>query len=482
MFFYRVPGPNEALLITGAGAKVDTKKVALEESAQFGDSAPRVEETQDFKVVTGHGAFVLPVFQRSFILSLDTRRVDLGDDPEQHAGVRCVSKQSIPVIVEAVLIYKIGDDQPSIRNAGRRFQDKTPEDIDETVKEMAHGHLRMIIAGLTVEQLITDRQALTESVRDATAADMQKLGLHIDTMQVKEIRDIVLTDDSPGYIENLGKPQAAAVAAQARIAAAAADRDAAVKEQEAQALVAEANRDAAVRRARAQAETDQAQAKQAQAGPLAAAVARQDVVEANTRAAALEASLAEQRLQTEVRKPADAKAYAVAKEAEGAKDATIAHAQADAEKTRLTAVASAEARKVQSEAEARATEVTGKADATAIEAKALAEAAGKRENGLSEAAGIEARQKALATNPEGVVAQQIAEALPAIVEAAARQYDNVGQLTVLNGTEGLNNGLLSTVGVAAAIMPLAKELMEAVTKVAATREQPGAARRERPPA
>jgi hypothetical protein len=45
-----------------------------------------------------------------FIPSLDSRRVDLGDDRD--GGIKCVSKQAIAVMVfEAVLIYKVGDDQ-----------------------------------------------------------------------------------------------------------------------------------------------------------------------------------------------------------------------------------------------------------------------------------------------------------------------------------------------------------------------------------
>ncbi|MGI8802065.1 MAG: SPFH domain-containing protein [Solirubrobacteraceae bacterium] len=465
MFFYQIPGPNEALLITGKGAKVDNKRVVEADPSER--DAPRVEETQDFKVITGKGAMVIPGLQRYSFLSLDALRVDLGDESPDHSGVLCVSKQSIPVVVEAVLIFKVGDDRASIVNAGRRFMDKTAEQICATVKEMAHGHLRTIVGGLTVEDLITDRARLTQEVRDATAADMQKLGLHIDTFQVKEIRDVAGREGAPGYIENLGKPQAAAVAAAARVAAARQEQEAAEKEQEAMAAIAEATRDSAVRQAKAQAETDRARAEQAQAGPLAEATARQAVVEANTRAAALEADLAEQKLQTAVRKPADAEAYAVATKAEGAKKAAISQAQAEAERTRVQAVAAAEARRVQAGAEAEATTKTGAANASSIEAKAMAEAHGLRERGLAEAAGIKARQEALSANSEGVVSQQIAESLPAIVEAAARQWDNVSQLTVFDGAEGLNRSLLSTIGTASSIMPLAKALIDATKGIGA---------------
>ena len=109
----------------------------------------------------------------------------------------------------------------------------------------------------------------------------------------------------------------------------------------------------------------------------------------------------------------------------------------------------------------------GTAEANATKARLLAEAEGTREKGLAEAAGIEARQEALAENAQGVIAQQIAEQLPAIVAAAAQQYNNVDNLMVFDGAEGLNRGMLSTVGIASAIMPLAKGLFDASKDVAA---------------
>ena len=49
---------------------------------------------------------------------------------------------------------------------------------------------------------------------------MEKLGLIVDSLQVQEI------DDPTGYIRNLALPHAAAVAREARIAQADADREA----------------------------------------------------------------------------------------------------------------------------------------------------------------------------------------------------------------------------------------------------------------
>lgn len=410
-----MPKGNEALIITGAGSKGDNRPRADAENA------PVVENTMNFKVVTSGGSIVLPGIQRAQRLSLESRTVDLGEDGH---GLHCVSSQAIPVEVEAVMAFKVGNDRASIANAVTRFQETSDDTIKQTIKDIAHGHLRTIVGGLTVEQLISERNALTDEVRDATAVAMQKLGLVIDSFQVKDIRD----------------PADAAE----------------------------------VRKAAASAETERAQAEAAQAGPLAAAKARQAVVEADTRAAELEAQLEEQRLQTTVRKPADARAYEQVTNANAEREASIAAAQAEAERTRLEAEAKAGATRVDAAARSEAVTKMGTAEANATKARLLAEADGTREKGLAEAAGIEARQEALSENAEGVIAQQIAEQLPAIVAAAAQQYNNVGNLTVLDGAEGLNRGLLSTVGIASAIMPLAKGLFDATKDVAAHAAEPDA--------
>src|SRR5919197_4001011 len=61
------------------------------------------------------------------------------------------------------------------------------------------------------------------------------------SLQIQEI------DDPSGYIQNLGRPHAAVVASQARIAQAHADREATENEQAAEALKAQARRDSQIK-------------------------------------------------------------------------------------------------------------------------------------------------------------------------------------------------------------------------------------------
>src|ERR687883_930488 len=274
MLMYRVAEPNEALIISGWRAHHGPE----------GDAAGL-----GFKIVVGKGAFVVPGLQKVRRLSLDIHETELDLD--------CVTTQGIQIGVRAVVIYKIADDFGSIANAARRFLDQEDQ-MDVKVHNVFAGHLRSIIGTMTIEDLIRNRDKLTQATRESSVHEMQRLGLTIDSLQVQEV------DDQTGYIDNLGMPEAARVAKDARIAQAIADREATEREQEAEALKAAARSQSQIKQAEVTAEAQRAQATAEQAGPLAGATARQDVVVQETRVAELEAERTEQRLQAEGRRPA----------------------------------------------------------------------------------------------------------------------------------------------------------------------------------
>ena len=362
---WRVAEPNEALIISGLRHQHATNEI---------------EDSLGFKIVTGKGTMIVPGVQTVRRLSLDLREAELAID--------CVTHQGIPLGIRGVVIYKVGDDFASIANAARRFLDQQAQ-MDLRVHNVFAGHLRAIVGNMTVEEMIRDREKLTQLTRESSGTEMEKLGLIVDSLQVQEI------EDPTGYIENLGRPHAAAVQSQARIAQAAADREATEREQEAEALKAEARRVSQVKQAGYQAEIDQAAAVAQQAGPLSDATARQEVVVEETRVAELEAEREEQRLQATVRKPADAKAYEQVTLARAERDSRISgaeakksetelEAQANAQRVKLSAAAEAEHIKLDAEARAQSTRSIGEAEAAATQAKGLAEGEAVRAKGMAE--------------------------------------------------------------------------------------------------
>jgi flotillin len=295
MLGYRVPAPDEAMLISGAKSGRD--------------GTP-------FKVVTGHGAFVMPFFRQANFLTLAMR--------ESEVAEQCVTKQGIALQVRAVIAFKVGNDAESIVNAGQRFLSDQDQMAVLTGRIFA-GHLRSIVGSMTVEEIVTERQKLATEVLDGSKAEMAKMGLIVDSLQIQSIDDMGM-----GYIDAMAAPHNAAIQRQAKIAQAQADQAAAEAEQDSQRKQAEYARQTAVVQAQYKAEVDKAQAEAAQAGPLAQANAQREVIAAQTELAGRQASLRQQQLVAEVVKPAEAEAEKVR-----------VLAEADAERTKIQAEAAA---------------------------------------------------------------------------------------------------------------------------------------------
>jgi regulator of protease activity HflC (stomatin/prohibitin superfamily) len=294
MFGYRVPAPDETMLISGGKNRGDGP----------------------FRVVTGHGAFVLPLFRKAAFLSLAMSEAEVEE--------RCVTKQGITLNVRAVIAFKVGNDSESIVNAGQRFLSDQNQMSVLTGRIFA-GHLRSIIGSMTVEEIVTERQKLATEVLDGSKEEMAKIGLSVDALQIQSIDDGDL-----GYIAAMSQPHTAAIQQAAQIAQSAARQAAAEAEQASQRKQAEYARETAIVQAKYKAEVDKAQADASQAGPLAQAQAQaqREVLAAQTELAQRNAELRQQQLIAEVVKPAEA----------------------EAEKTRVLASADAERIRIQAEA------------------------------------------------------------------------------------------------------------------------------------
>ncbi len=345
MLFWRIPAPNEALLISG--------------------SKHRRQDTQ-FRIVTGHGSFVIPIKQRARLLSLALQEAEIVED--------CITNQGIRLNVRAVAAFKVGDDSVSIANAARRFLSEQDR-MEVLVGRVFAGHLRSIIGGLTVEQIISDQAA-------------------------------------------------------------------AEQEQQAAAMKAQYERDLRIKQSGFLAETEEARARAAQAGPLAEARASQEVIEQQTALAQRRADLAAQRLEAEVRRPADAEAYKQRTLAEAERDQAKFTAEGDAYRRTTVAAAEAEAAKIQADAAAYAERTTASAQADANRSRAASLADG---------------------NQELIAASRIVEALPSLVAAAAQGIAN-SNLTILNGTEGVSQVVAGLVGQGLSILDTLRNATAAASR------------------
>ena len=295
MLGYRVPRPDEAMLISGGS---------------YGRNGV------PFKVVTGHGAFVLPFIRKANFLTLSMCEAEVTET--------CVTRQGISLNVRAVIAFKVGNDEESIVNAAQRFL-SDQDQMSTLTGRIFSGHLRSIIGSMTVEEIVTERQKLATEVLDGSKAEMAKIGLTVDSLQIQSIDDM-----NTGYIDAMAAPHNAAIQRQAQIAQAQANQASAEAQQQSARAQAEYARQTAVVQAQYKAEVDKAQAEAAQAGPLAQAQAQMSVLSAQAELAHRQAELRQRQLVGEVIKPAEAEAEKVR-----------ILAQADAQKTTLQAEAAA---------------------------------------------------------------------------------------------------------------------------------------------
>lgn len=360
----KIAGVNEAIIVSGA------------------------RQSGEVKVVSPGGkTFVIPVVQSASTLSLLQRKVELTVD--------ALDSNKVPFSVRAVAMFKVGDDPKMIRAAAERFTGQE-DAIQPNAQEILLGALRSIMGQMTVVDLIANRAELARAVTETAGPELQVSGLLLDSLQVSDITD------KGEYIRNLGIPESEKISRDARIARAEAERDANDAEVAASQHIAEKNRDLEIRRAELRAETDSAAAVSNAAGPLSKA--QQDAVIAEReRAVAIQvAELRERELDTEVRKPADAKLYEVTKAAEADKAKEIAEA----------------------EATARSIELKGEAEAKAIKAR-----------GQAEAEALTKRAEALQLLNEAGVTEMLINKLPDIAHELAAPMSSIDDLTIIS-TDG----------------------------------------------
>ncbi|QYG92501.1 flotillin family protein [Iamia sp. SCSIO 61187] len=395
----KVAGPNEAFIVTGRKGR----EVTNPETGQL------THDLSGQKVVMGASTFVLPVVQRLAILDLTSRQLAV-------SVPAAIAKNGIRCSLEAVAVVKVGGQEDSVRAAAQRFLGQQ-QDIDHFTKEVLAGALRAIVGRLTVEEIIRDRATFAAAVTEEAESSLTNQGLVLDTFQLQDIQA------EGNYLADLGRPEAARAQKDAAIAEAIARREAEQARILAEEEIAVANRTLELKRAEIQAQTDAAAAEAAAAGPLAQAAKDQDVISAQEQVATRRAQLKDRELDTEIRKPADARRYAVEQDAEAERSAAIARAEAQAQEVRLQG----EAQRTQREQLAEAVRAEGQATADATRAA-----------GEAEASAMQRKADAYASYGEAAILDLLASALPGIVGAAAEPMGNIDKLTVIS-TEGASD-------------------------------------------
>src|ERR671925_803829 len=263
---YTKAGPNEVLIISGRRVRKDRP---------------------GYRIVRGGGTYVRPFRERVQRLSLELMQFDV-------RTAETYSMHGVPVQVDGVCMVKIDGSDAGIERAAEQFLSRRQEDIMRTAMQAVEGHMRSAIGGLSIEDIYRDRQRLVEHVRELAQPDLERMGLTIVSLTIRNV------GDKQGYIEALGRPRTAQVKRDAIRGEAEAEREAKAARYEADLAIQESRRDYEVRRATYEAEGRRAQADADLAYELQRAIVRQQVRAEELRIEIVERQQAIELMQAEV--------------------------------------------------------------------------------------------------------------------------------------------------------------------------------------
>lgn len=315
------------------------------------------------RVIHGGAAFVWPVIQDYEYLDLKpmNMEIDLRN---------ALSSQNIRIDVPSSVTVSVSNQAGVMENAATHLLGLDSRQIQEQAREIIFGQMRQVVAGMTIEQINTDRETFTTNIQENLTDELKKIGLKLINVNIQDIRD------ESGYIEALGKEAAAKAINDAKVkvaeedrtgdigkANADKDRRTKVAEANSQAEIGEADADAEKRTKTASAnaravegenlakieiaESDSARSvKEAKAQRIAdaaiaveAAKAEEEGLVAEKAKEEARANMVESRLRADIVVPAeiDKQKVEVDAEAEAARIRRIAQGEADGELARMTA-------------------------------------------------------------------------------------------------------------------------------------------------
>src|ERR671918_1663502 len=244
---YTKVGPNEVLIISGRRGRKRPDGTIV-----------------GYRIVRGGGTYVRPFREKVQRLSLELMQFDVrtGETYSMHG---------VPLQVDGVCMVKVDPSDAGIQLAAEQFLSRGREDIARTAQQAVEGHLRAAVGAHTIEDVYRERARLVGATKELTAPDLQKMGLEIVSLTIRQITD------KQGYLEALGRPRTAQVKRDAIQGEAQAEREAKATRYEADLAIEASRRDYETQRAAFKAEGKRASAEADLSYDLQRAITRQEV-------------------------------------------------------------------------------------------------------------------------------------------------------------------------------------------------------------
>ena len=401
------------------------------------------------------GAFVIPIFRKASYFDLCMLTVSADSDEIK-------TSTAVPVVCDwTAQIRPCVTDPVKLRTAIISFKERGNKGIIEDVKLTLMGAVRDVVAAMTPEQILRDKEEFKKQIQSGVSDELDNMGLELVSLNIQDITDNneyfnniaaidaaekrQAADIKKAEVDKITRQRQAVAKKEAEIAEAEARQQAEIARMNAEQTEKEKRKETDMKLAQFKIETDTANANAEIAKQLQATIRQQEVeerkgaveitrqVQANLAAQKereVKITKAEAEKETKrVNAEAEANVKAIEannkievaeREADAARK--VAQGEADVETTKAearvkVATSDAEAVKKAAEAEAAKTRAEGQAAADVARAQAIAEAEGAKAQQLAEAEGIKAK---LLAEAEGAKAKLLAQAEGERELAAAR--------------------------------------------------------------
>lgn len=125
-----------------------------------------------FSSIRGPGwTLILPIFQSMHKVDIRIKTVDV---PEQEA----ITKDNIPVGINAVIYYKVSDPQKAILEV---------ENFYYAVNQLAQITMRNVVGSVTLEELLRDRDQISSQIQKLVDEATDPWGVKVDDVDLKDI-------------------------------------------------------------------------------------------------------------------------------------------------------------------------------------------------------------------------------------------------------------------------------------------------------
>ena len=339
------------------------------------------------KCIHGGASFVWPLFQDYAWLELEpfVVPIDLNN---------ALSQENIRVSVPTSVTVAISTEEGIMQNASIRLLGQGIEEVKAQAQSVILGQMRQVMATMRIEEINRDRQAFMTKVNESLSVELEKIGLSVINVNIKDI------EDDSGYIKALGRKAAAEAVNQALV-------DVAEQEKNGTIGVAERLRDQkrAVAAANSAAAVGEAEAERDRRKALAAADAEASIGEAEAgrdrrqKVSLLEAEAVNIEAQASA-SVANSQATRKVAEEEARSKGQVASVQADGS-----------IRVAEQEAQRQAEEARGRREQARLNAEIVVFAEAEKQKAILEAEALRQKSVLIAKGEaEGTIARMQAEA------------------------------------------------------------------------